>query len=158
MDIPVLVNGEAIAEPVSIDTPRIMSEGDLDWLTYLCRKRYSHAYDPESTQAWFKNIVLKSPLMFYPIRTRDAFVITMLSIVPWLPNDIDANVIFICADDGAMWQSLKLLRCSIEWAKRRRATLWRLSSDTDNDLRMLAMRVGATEIAPRFVHRFVRSL
>lgn len=158
MDIPVLVNGATVVEPVSIDTPRIMSEGDLEWLTYLCRKRYSHAYDPDSTQAWFKNIVLKSPVMFYPIRTRDAFVITMLSIVPWLPNDVDANVIFICADTDAMWQSFKLLRCSIEWAQRRRATLWRLSSDTDAELRAIAKRLGCTEIEPRFIRRFVRSI
>lgn len=160
MDIPILVNGDEPddAGAVSIDQPRIMRESDLPWLTYLCKKRYSHAYDPESTQAWFANIVLKSPLMFYAIRTADAFVITMLSIVPWLPNEIDANVIFVCADDDAMWQAFRLLRCSIEWAKRRRATLWRLSSDTDVDLRAIAKRLGATEIAPRYIHRFVRSL
>jgi hypothetical protein len=131
-----------------------MTEDDLDWLTYLCRKRYAHSYEPETTRAWFSNIVLKSPMMFYAIRSQDAFVITMLSIVPWLPNDIDANVIFICADDDAMWQAFKLLRRSIEWSKRRRATLWRLSSDTDYDLRAIAKRLGATEITPRFVLRF----
>jgi hypothetical protein len=92
--------------------------------------------------------------MFYAARTQDAFCITLLSITPWLPTEIDANVIFLCADDDCMWQGLRLLRCSIEWAKRRNATLWRMSSDTDYDLRMLAKRVGATEVAPRFVLRF----
>jgi hypothetical protein len=130
-----------------------MLEGDLEWLDYLCRKRYSHIYDPDSTAGWFRNTVLKSPLMFYPIRSQDAFVITLLSIAPWTPTQIEANVIFICADDEAMWQAMRLLRCSIEWAKRRKCTLWRLSSDTDYDLRMLARRLGATELSPRFVLR-----
>jgi hypothetical protein len=146
--------GAAMDVSILVEDPRSMIEEDLDWLTYLCKKKYSHRYDPETTQNWFRNIVLKSPLMFYAQRTQDAFVITMLSIVPWLPNDIDANVIFICADDGAMWQSLKLLRSSIEWARKRRATLWRISTDTENNLEMLARRLGATAIEPRFILRF----
>jgi len=144
MDVPILV----------ADEPRLMVDEDLEWLTYLCKKRYSDRYDPESTQAWFKNIVLRSPMMFYPQRTQDAFIISMLSIVPWLPNDIDCNVIFICADDGAMWQAMALLRNSIEWARKRRATLWRLSSDTPTELRLIARRLGCDEIEPRFVLRF----
>lgn len=140
--------------PVLVDTPRVMTEDDLPWLNYLCRKRYSYIYDPESTEAWFRNIVLKSPLMFYAIRTNDAFVITMLSIVPWLPNTVESNVIFICADDGALWQAMTLLRCSIAWSRRRQCTLWRVSSDTDYDLRPLARRLGATELTPRFILRF----
>lgn len=127
-----------------------MSEADLPWLTYLCRKRYSHKYDEPATQQWFSNIVLKSPLMFYPVRSEDAFVITMLSVVPWVASDLDANVVFACADEGCMWQALRLLRCSIDWSKRRRATVWRISSDTDYDFAPIARRLGATEISPRF--------
>jgi hypothetical protein len=130
--------------------PRLMTEADLPWLTQLCRKRYSHKYDAEATQGWYSNIVMKSPLMFYPVRSADAFCITMLSVVPWLASDLDANVVFICCDEGCMWQGLRLLRCSIDWAKRRRATVWRLSSDTEYDFKALAMRLGATEISPRF--------
>lgn len=140
---------------VLVDQPRLMGEADLDWLTYLCKKRYSHAYDSDSTAAWFTNIVLKSPLMFYAIRSQDAFCISMLSITPWIPNSIECNVVFICADDDCMWQALRLLRCSIDWARRRKCTLWRISSDTDYDLRLLALRVGARELSPRYVLKFV---
>lgn len=142
-----------MAVPVLVDPsqPRVLAEEDLPWLTYLCKKRYSHDFDSETTTAWFKNIVLKSPLMFYAIRTQDAFCITLISVTPWLPNSIEANMVFLCADDDCMWQAIRLLRSSIDWAKRRHCTLWRLSSDTDYDLSPLAMRLGATEQTPRYI-------
>lgn len=130
-----------------------MREDDLPWLGYICRKRYSHRYDQEGTEGWFRNIVLKAPLLFYPSRTDNAFTITMLSCVPWLPAEWAADVVFTCADDGAMWEVLSLLRKSIEWARRRRATLWRISSDTDYDIAPLARRVGTHTIGPRHILR-----
>lgn len=130
-----------------------MREGDLSWLAYLCRKRYSHKYDQEGTEGWFCNIVLKSPLLFYPARTDHAFTITMLSCVPWLPTEWAADVVFTCADDGGMWEVLSLLRASIEWAHKRRASVWRIMSDTEYDVSALARRVGAIEVMPRYVLR-----
>jgi hypothetical protein len=144
MDVPVLVTS---------DEPRLMTDEDIPWLTWLCKKRYAADYDSESTIAWFRNIVLKSPLMFYAVRSQDAFVITMISVTPWLPGSIEANIIFICADDDAMWQALRLLRCSVDWARRRKCTLWRLSSDTAYELGPLAKRLGATELSPRYALR-----
>lgn len=132
---------------------RLMHDGDLPWLAYLCLKRYSHRYDQEGTEGWFRNIVLKSPLLFYPSRTDHAFTITMLSCVPWLPTEWAADVVFTCADDGAMWEVLSLLRKSIEWSRKRRASVWRIMSDTDYDIAPLARRVGAGEIMPRYVLR-----
>jgi hypothetical protein len=126
-----------------------MHEGDLDWLTYLCKKKYSSRYDEAGAAGWFRNIVLKSPLMFYPARTTDAFTITMLACEPWLPAEFTANVVFTCADDGAMWQVVPLLRDSIMWARRRRCMAWRMWSDTDYDVGALARRVGAVEVLPR---------
>jgi hypothetical protein len=75
----------------------------------------------------------------------------MLSGIPWLAGELEANVVFICADDGCMWQALRLLRCSIDWARRRRCTTWRLASETDYDLGPLARRLGVTEQSPRFI-------
>src|SRR5262245_5495391 len=147
------IAGPAAEVPILVDEPRLMTEADYPWLHYLCKKRYSRDYDSDSTAGWFKNIVLKSPLMFFACRTQDAFAITMLSVTPWLPNSIEANLVFICADDGCLWQSIRLLRSSIDWAKRRRCTLWRMSSDTDYDLAPLARRLGATELSPRFILR-----
>jgi hypothetical protein len=131
-----------------------MHEGDLPWLTDLCKRRYSHKYDAPGAEGWFRNIVLKAPLMFYPARLTDAFTITMLSCEPWLPADFTANVVFTCANDGAMWQTLHLLRDSIAWAKKRRCVAWRMWSDTDYDVSPLARRVGATMELSRWALRF----
>lgn len=130
-----------------------MHEGDLPWLAYLCKKRYSHKYDQEGTEGWFRNIVLKAPLLFYPARTDNAFTVTMLSCVPWLPTEWAADMVFTCADNGAMWEVLSLLRASIDWARRRRASVWRIMSDTEYDVSALARRMGASEIMPRYVLR-----
>ena len=130
-----------------------MTETDIPWLKYLGQKRYHEAFDLEGTEGWFRNIVLKGPLMFYPVRTDNAFLIAMLSCCPWTPSLFECNVILVCADDGAMWDALTLLRGSINWARRRQCVIWRLSSDTDYELSPLARRVGATELSPRFVLR-----
>lgn len=130
-----------------------MHEGDLPWLAYLCLKKYSHRYDQEGTEGWFRNIVLKAPLLFYPARTDNAFTVTMLSCLPWLPAEWSADVVFTCADDGAMWEVMSLVRQSIEWSRKRRASFWRISSDTDYDIAPLAHRVGANAIGPRYILR-----
>jgi hypothetical protein len=127
-----------------------MREEDLPWLSYLCKKRYSDRYDEEGTINWFRNICLKGPLLFQPIRTDNAFCITMLSVLPWLPAEWEANVVFICADVGAGWDAIHLLRASIEWGRKRKAHRWRLMSETDFDLAPLAKRLGATELSPRY--------
>lgn len=127
-----------------------MTEADIPWLHTVCAKRYPRdKFDPIGTEGWFRNIVLKSPLLFCPIRTDNAFLIAMLCCVPWKPADFEANVIMVCADDGGMWEALRLLRVSVEWAKLRKCSSWRLTSENE-DLTMLARRLGATETSPRF--------
>lgn len=134
--------------------PWLLTENDIPWLTDLCKRRYSHKYDSVTTEGWFRNIVLKQPVIFYPARMPNAFCISMLSLVPWLPSEVECNVVFVCAEDGALWEAMKLLRSSIEWARTRKSTVWRLSSDTDYDLSAMAFRLGAKEISPRYVVRF----
>jgi hypothetical protein len=130
-----------------------MTEDDIPWLKYLCLKKYPDTYDPISTERWFRTYVLASPMMFFPVCTDNAFCIAMLSTVPWTPAEFECNVIFVCAEDGAMWEALTLLRASVNWARRRKCTTWRISSDTDHDLAPLARRLGATELSPRFCLR-----
>lgn len=96
---------------------------------------------------------MKGPLAFWPVRTDDAFLIAMISSVPWLPAEWECNIPMVCADDGAAWQAMALLRESVEWAKRRRCATWRVVSETDFDLGPMAVRLGATEISPRYVLR-----
>jgi len=131
-----------------------MHEGDLEWLTSLCKRRYSDKYDAPGAEGWFRNTVLKSSILFYPARTADAFTITMLACEPWAPSDFTANVVFTCAEKGAMWQAIHLLRDSIAWSRKRRCVAWRMWSDTDYDVAALARRVGAKEELPRHSLRF----
>lgn len=133
--------------------PRLLTEDDIPWLFNLCRKKYSHRYDPVRTEGWFRNNVLKQPLLFLPQRTPNAFCISMLSVSPWLPAEYECHISFLCADDGAMWETMKLMRASLVWAKQAKCTSWKIASDTDADLAPLARRLGATEIAPRFILR-----
>jgi len=128
-----------------------MTEDDIPWLHRLAKKRYRQEYDESSTEGWFRNIVLKGPMMFYPVRTDNAFVIAMMCTVPWTPAFFECNIIFVCADIGCMWEASTLLRGSIHWARRRKCAIWRISSDTDVDLEPLARRVGCTELSPRYV-------
>lgn len=134
--------------------PVLLTENDLPWLYYICKKRYSPHYDAIATEGWFRNIVLKNPLMFLPQRMPNAFAISMLSVLPWLPSDFNCNVAFICADQDCGWEALKLLRASIAWAKQRKCKTWGLASDTAVDLSALAHRLNAEEIWPRYVIRF----
>lgn len=135
---------------VAIREPWLLSENDIQWLIFLGKKRYGSQYDYVTTENWFRNIVLKNPLMFHPIRLEHAFSIGMLSSVPWIPSESEYHIIFICADEGCLWEAAKLLRNSIDWARKRKCKRWRLSSDTEYDMFQLARRLGATEQSPRY--------
>jgi len=130
--------------------PWLLTENDLPWLIFLCKKKYGNQYDEATCEGWFRNIVLKSPLMFHAVRTANAFAISMISTLPWAPAEFECNIVFVCADDGHMWEAFKLMRDSVAWARKRKCSRWRLTSETDVDLFQMARRLGATEISPRF--------
>lgn len=137
------------ADTILLD-PWLLSESDLPWLHFLFKKKYDARFDSLTTEGWFRNICLKNPTIFYPIRLANSFLIGMLSFLPWLPSQCDFNVICVCADDGAMWETLKLLRASVDWARQRGCKHWLLASDTVYDLAPMAKRLNANEISPRF--------
>jgi hypothetical protein len=134
--------------------PRALTENDLEFLIPLCRKKYGGHYDPVTTENWFRNVVMKTPILFHPVRTKNAFCISFLSVMAWLPGQYECTVLMICAEDGAHFEACKLLRESIEWGRSRKCSLWRVSSETDVDLAPLAKRVGATEESPRWILRY----
>jgi hypothetical protein len=128
-----------------------MTEGDLDWMHQLFNKRYPPPrYDAITTEAWYRNVILKTPLMFYPCRLANSFSVSMMTCVPWFPTEFETHVICVCAEDGAHWEAVKLLRASIAWARLRKCKRWRLSSDTEYEFGGLAKRLGATELSPRY--------
>ena len=135
--------------------PRLLVEADIPWLAQLFGKRYTAypSYDAIAAEGWFRNRVLKEPMLFLPQRTDNAFCISMLSVTPWLPVDYETNVVVICAEDNAPWEAITLLRASVTWSRLRRCKVWRLSSDTHNDMALFAQRLGAEEISPRYVVR-----
>ena len=130
--------------------PWLLSENDLPWLHFLFKKKYDRRFDSVTTEGWFRNIVLKNPMMFYPVRLDNSFLIAMLSCLPWLPSEFDCHIICVCADDGHMWETLKLLRGSINWARERKCKHWCLNSDTEYDLAPMARLLDAKELTPRF--------
>jgi hypothetical protein len=129
--------------------PRLLSENDLPWLISLCKKKYDVGYDAYATEGWFRNIVLKTPLMFCPMRLKNSFAISMLTSLPWTPARFECHLVLLCADDDNVWETAKLLRASIEWARGRGCKRWNMTSDTDYNLYPLALRVGAKQLTPR---------
>lgn len=83
-------------------------------------------------------------------RSADAFQITSLTTTPWTPQAYQAEVMAICADHGKMWQAVKLLRDSIQWARDRRAVGWNFSTETQYDLAPIMKRLGAVALTPRY--------
>ena len=136
----------------AVDAPRLLTEHDLPWLLDLCGRRYSRKqYDFLTATGWYTNIVLKNPMVFLPIRTRDAFLVQSIMTVPWMPRQMQANIVLLCAEPDTAWQVLRLLRMAIQWGKDHNCVLWGITSDTEFDLEPLARRLGAVEIKPRYV-------
>jgi hypothetical protein len=119
-------------------------------LVDLCKRRYDSRYSPETADVWLTNVVLKNPIQYYATRSADAFQITNLTTTPWTPATFKADIVFVAADHGRMWQILPLLRDSINWARDRRAAVWRFETETDFDLAPIMRRLGATDITPRY--------
>src|SRR5262249_42372342 len=133
---------------------RLLQESDTEWLVSLCKRVYSAKYDSDAATMWFTGVVLRGPLMFHPMRSANAFCISMVSILPWLPSEVEGNVCMIAAEPGHMWEAAALLRESVEWARKRKCAIWRCVSETDYDLGPIALRLGAREVSARYVLRF----
>ena len=100
-------------------------------------------------QAWLLNQVLRNPQVFLAIRNDDAFLIANTLRLPWT-DEPTCEVLFICAEEGAIWQALDLTRASVRWGRERRTWRWRISSETDYELGPLAKRLGARAITSRY--------
>jgi hypothetical protein len=116
----------------------------------LCKRRYAHNYSAESADAWLTNVCLKNPIQYYATRTADAFQITNLTTTPWTPARFAADIVFVCADANKTPQVIMLLRDSIQWARDRKASVWRFETETEYDLKSIMMRLGVKEITPRY--------
>jgi hypothetical protein len=129
---------------------RAISWDDMPWLRGIFARRYPNNFDADTTERWMRGVVLPTPTKFHPIRTEDALCITLLMTWPWLPNEGEASVIALCCDIGKVWQTLPLLRCSLEWARRRNATAWHFQSDLGQEFGPLMRRLGIPESGHRY--------
>jgi hypothetical protein len=116
----------------------------------LAKRRYGPRLDYVAAEGWMRNICLKGPMVFLPIRSSDAFLVAMLACVPWIPGEFECNVIMVCAEEGAHWQAIGLARASVVWAQRRKCAEWRISSETDSSIESIAKRLGAEELTHRY--------
>ena len=139
--------------PVVAHSIRVLTESDTEWMLALSKRRYDNRYDFQAAELWYRNLVLKAPMVYWPVRTENAFLIGMCSTVPWRPQEVETNVVMLCADEGALWEAITLCRASLEWAKRRKAIIWRITSETSFDLGPIARKMGAEKEPSRYVVR-----
>ena len=132
---------------------RVFKDEDAPWIIALAKSRYPPAFDVDAAELWVRNIVIKQPVVFLPIRTDHAFLIALISILPWMPGEPEASVVMVCAEDGHMYDAIHLLRVSVDWARGRHAATWQLNSITDYDLGPIATRLGASFLTPRYTIR-----
>jgi hypothetical protein len=129
---------------------RLLVPSDFPFMWELAQRRLpDRVFASEAAQEWFLQQVLIRQDLYLPIRTSDAFLIAMLSLVPWNLSSRECLVLFLVTDEHAIWQGLSLLRGSIKWAKMSGAAHWHIWHD-HSDAGILARRVGAKLNTPRY--------
>jgi hypothetical protein len=136
---------------------RGMSIADVPWFIDLCRRRYPPRSDKIRTEDWIRNRVLTNPATYLAMRASSAACITVMSTPVWYPADWEAQVAIVIADTGAMWQAIRLLRISRDWARLRDCVAWRIGNATEHDIGALARRVGAIAEPTRYQITWPRS-
>jgi hypothetical protein len=135
--------------PDNAHAVRLLTEDDVPWIVSLGKRRYPIAFDAFSAEMWFRNIVLKGPLIFFPARTDHAFTICMIITDAWLPGLRICNNLLLNSEEGAVWEEIALMRAAVEWARKRQCAEYRIWSDAEVDLSAVAVRVGAEPTAIR---------
>lgn len=120
-----------------IETWRIQA-ADLSWALDLATRRYP-TFDRMATARWAIG-VLHEPRI-YMRRTRAAFVVGSLEAKVWLPKQLSCHMLFLCAEPGAHWQAMTLLRRLREWAIANQATRLFVGTDTGIDLGPMVNRL-----------------
>lgn len=143
-----LHRGSSLVEPKAY---RLVKVDDIPWMADLARRRYPANFDIEAATLWMENIVMRQPMVFYPIRTDHAFMVTFIALMPWRPGEPEANVALLCAEEDHFWDAIRLARASLNWAYKRNCFKWGFNSDTEFDIGPIAKRMGIIELRPRYV-------
>ena len=120
---------------------------DLPFVLSLGYERYP-PFDPGRMLSWLA-ATLQNPQAL-AIRTDHAFLIGSIAIPVGQPKDRGFHVLYVCAAEGHHWETVRLLRDSISWARGSGCMEWWVSSETAVDIEPLAKRVGAKPRVMRY--------
>lgn len=115
---------------------------DAPWMLDISRRRFGSDFDQIACEGWFFTEVLPKYGLYLPIRTSNAFLIALLNSMPWEPSVLRAHVLLLVSDEDAVWEAIRLLRASVEWARSRKCKSWHYHWD-EGDALTLCARVGA---------------
>lgn len=133
---------------------RPMTVADVPWFIGLCTRRYPPRSDKIRTEDWVRNRVLVNPATHLAERTDNAACITVLTTAIWYPEDWEAQVAIIIAESGCMWEAMRLVRRSRQWAEHKGVVAWRGGNGTENDIGPLLRRAGAVPEPTRYQCKF----
>jgi len=120
---------------------------DLAWVMSMGYRHYG-PYDPGTTLEFLVRYFNSNDTI--KLRTNAAFLLAIRVVPAWRPTEAECHVSALCAEKGAHWEALKLLRYSVTWAKAVGANKWRFHSETNFLVDALAKRVGAYQDTPRW--------
>lgn len=130
----------------SRNSVRVCTAADLPWVMSLAYRRYG-PYDPGKVLRFLVSAIDDPKGLL--LRSDEAFLIAS-AYEPMWSNTPECNVLFLCAEEGAHWQTISLLQTSIDWARAKACCKWWLGSETESDIGALAKRVGAEPTWPRY--------
>lgn len=132
-------------------TIRKLTIDDIPWVLSLAHERYA-GWDPGGALTFLVQALNARENMLLLCGTgRDAFLVATRVAPPWYPKRWECQVMVVCAKPGAHWQAMKLLRCSVAWAKLHGCLRWRFYSETEHDVGPLCRRLGATTENPHYM-------
>jgi hypothetical protein len=120
---------------------------DVPWVLSLAFRKY-RAFDPGLTLTWLIGMI-RAPSAL-ALRSDHAFLIVNVTTSAWWPDERECHVLFACAASGHHWELVRLLRQSISWSRGKGCVRWWFSSETDIDIEVLALRVGAQPRVMRY--------
>jgi len=112
-------------------------------------RRQGLDFNPVHAEWWLREEVFKNS-QYLPIRTQNAFLIAYINPTPWQMAELECHVLVLVSDEDCIWEAVRLLRYSIEYAKACGCSFWRYSWDY-GDAGTLVRRVGAREDVPRYI-------
>lgn len=135
------------------DTPPRTSGGvrratvvDLPALLSIARECYP-AFEETKASDWSLSALMSPNIACF--RDDDAFACAGLSEFFW-EDQKRANLIFLGARKGAVWQTVRVMRAVLGWAKSRGAGSFHFGEETGMDMAPIARRIRAMKDRPSY--------